>query len=175
MTASTSWRMCAAMAAIVSTCLPVEGASQAPGSKAAALVGVTAAAIVVNSLHEDARKNGLSEAALRAIAESKLRTAGLRVLSNDEYQSESSVHPYILISLNVLVNSQGESYIFSVAVSARRMIRSPLNKEFVPAVLWEAGGLGGGVGGGMQRNAEDYVGDITGQLVEDVLKANPRK
>ena len=74
-----------------------------------------------------------------------------------------------------MVNSQGESYIFSVAVSARLKIRSPLNKEFVPAVLWEAGGLGGGVGGGMQKNAEDYVGDITGQLVEDVLKANPRK
>jgi hypothetical protein len=161
------------IAAIVLTCLPVEAASQAP-AKAAALAGVSAVAIVVNPLHDEARKHGLSEAALRTIAEARLKTAGLRILSSEEYQSDSSVHPYVLVSLNVLVNPQG-SYIFSVAVSARRMIRSPLNKEFVPAVFWESGGLGGGTGGGMQKNAEDYVGDIIDQLAGDVLKANPRK
>ena len=175
MTRSAAWRMCVCTAALVWACAPVAGTSQAPASKAAALVGVSAVAIVVNPLHDDARKNGLSEAALRVIAESKLKTAGIRILSNDEYRSESSVHPYVLISLNVLLSSPGDGYMFSVAVSARRMIRSPLNKEFVPAVLWEAGGLGGGVGGGMQKNAENYVGDITDQLVGDVLKANPRK
>ena len=174
MTAATSRRMCAGVAAIVCTWIPIVGASQAPPSKAAALVGMSAAAIVVNPLHDDARKNGLSEAALRAIAESKLKAAGIRILSNDEYRSESSVHPYFLVSLNVLV-SPGGSYMFSVAVSARRMVRSPLNKEFVPAVLWEAGGLGGGGGGGLQKNAEDYLGDLTDQFVGDVLKANPRR
>ena len=169
------WRMCAGVAAIVWACVSVGAASQAPPSKTAALVGVSAAAIVVNPLHEDARKHGLSEAALRAIAESKLKAAGIRILSTDEYRSESSVHPYLLVSLNVLVSAPGDSYMFSVAVSARRMVRSPLNKEFVPAVLWEAGGLGGGVGGGLTKNAEDYLGDLTDQFVADVVKANPRR
>lgn len=155
----------------------VQAAVIAQGSarKSAPLAGVTKMTVLVEGLDDEGRKSGLTEERLRTIAELKLRLGGVRVLTTEQDQNDPETNPYLYVNVNAMSMSDGARYVFSVDVSLRRLVRSPINSETVDALLWSSGGIAGAGRASMPKYAEDYVSDLVDSFLNDFLKANPKK
>ena len=83
--------------------------------------------LLVEGLHEDATKIGLTEEAIQATAESRLRSARL-------YSSEAD--PYLYINVNVVGPA------FSDRLQFRKTLFDPLTGLSFPAATWQIGAAG---------------------------------
>ena len=149
--------------------------AQGPDRKSAPLAGVIKMSVLVEGLDSEGRKSGLTEDRLRTIAELKLRLGGVRVLTTEETLADSDINPYLYVNVNAMSISDGARYIFSVDVSLRRVVRSPINGEPVVALLWNSGGIASAGRASMPKYAEDYVSEHVESFLNDFLKANPKR
>ena len=83
--------------------------------------------LVVEKLHEDATKIGLTKESIQAAAESRLRSARL-------YSTE--VNQYLYINVNVAGGG------FNVGLEYKKWVSDPLSGEEAYAATWENGSTG---------------------------------
>lgn len=98
--------------------------------------------VVVEQLSPTIEKDGLSTNQLQKDTESKLQTAGIKVLSKEEFLKTAG-KPYLYVSVNISVlRTQITRYIFYIRVEFNQdvsLVRSPM---VVPAATWSVGGWG---------------------------------
>lgn len=98
--------------------------------------------VAIERLSPAIEKEGLTTSQLQKDTESKLQTAGIKVLSKEEF-IKTVGKPYLYVNVNITVlKTQIKRYIFYVRVEFNQdvsLVKSPM---VVPATTWSAGGWG---------------------------------
>jgi hypothetical protein len=99
--------------------------------------------VVVEQLNPQIEKDGLTTNQLQKDTELKLRTAGMKVLSKEEFQKTLG-KPYLYVTVNIsILRTQITRYIFCIRLEFNQevsLLNSPMT--VVPAVTWSTGGWG---------------------------------
>ena len=138
------------------------------------LAGITKLTVIVETLPPVAALANVTEERLRTVAELKLRVAGLRVVSHDEDKADPEIVPYVYVQLTMASNPAG-LFIYNVNLSLRREFSSPINGAWITGVLWEGGGVGSASSSRMPNDVTDHLGEFLDTLVNEILKAHPRR
>jgi len=122
---------------------------------------------------------GISDARLRTMLELRLRTAGLRVLSEEEDARDPDTNPYVMLQVSTLEtsNQAGRStgFAFRVDLSARVFGYVLLNGSRAPLELWADGTMGVGPKDEAGSAIEKLIGELCDSLLNQWLKENPRR
>lgn len=98
--------------------------------------------VVVEPLSPAIEKSGLSTSQLQKDTESRLQTAGIKVLSKEEFLKTAG-KPYLYVNVNISVlRTQITRYIFYIRVEFNQDVSLISSPMVVPAVTWSAGGWG---------------------------------
>jgi hypothetical protein len=116
--------------------------AQDDGETRLTLRGFRGVHVVVEQLSSTIEKEGLSTNQLQKDTELKLQTAGIKVLSKEEFLKTAG-KPYLYVNVNISVlRTQITRYIFYIRVEFSQdvaLVRSPM---VVPAATWSVGGWG---------------------------------
>jgi hypothetical protein len=111
--------------------------------------------------------------------ELRLRTAGLRVLSEDENRKDPDVNPCLELTVgSIRARIEEGTYIgfaYRLDLSARTYSLVGFNQALAQLVLWEDGTMGVGSTDTASNRIEQMVGELADSFLNDWLRANPRK
>ena len=112
-------------------------------SNRATLRGLKGVGVLVENLSPEAEKEGLSRAQLQADVESKLRKAGIKILTKDE-SAKVPGEPYLYVNINLnTAKTEDDVYPYSLdilLIQKVSLLRDP--KITTYAVTWSTGGVG---------------------------------
>jgi hypothetical protein len=107
------------------------------------LRGLQGIFVHVEPLAPQIEKGGLTKNQIQADTELKLKSAGISVLTREEFLKLSG-HPYLYVSVNISVlKTQITRYLFYIRIELNQevvLVRAPDTK--VSTVTWSAGGWG---------------------------------
>jgi len=125
-----------------------------------------------NPLEEDAIRGGLSHDTIRKEAELKLRLAGIRVLSREEWEKEPG-RPYLQVWPKVLKGGVLGGYIYHISLEFKQyvsLVRSSSIQVF--GTTWSAEHMGYTP---ELKDIQDKVKDRIDQFINAYLSVNPKK
>ena len=99
--------------------------------------------VSVEKLTHEIYKDGLTKDRIRRDVELMLRTAGIKILSKEEW-FDAEGNPSLYVNANVLKLSATKEYVYSVNISLKQTvypIRKPM--EITGAATWSVGGIVG--------------------------------
>jgi hypothetical protein len=102
--------------------------------------------VLVEPLQPELKQLGLTEAAIQADAERRLRTAGITIYAS-QTANPSPAKPYLYIHLNALKLARGEDFVVAVQVHVRQTVRSVVTgSQIVDAMTWDSHNIVAGAG-----------------------------
>jgi hypothetical protein len=107
------------------------------------LRGLKGVYISVESVTPEIQKDGLTKDRIQGDVELMLRTAGIKILSKEEWFDEEG-SPFLHVNANVLKLPATREYVYSVNISLKQTvypIRTPM--EISGAATWSVGGIVG--------------------------------
>lgn len=107
------------------------------------LRGLKGVYVSVENLTPEIQKDGLTKDRIQGDVELMLRTAGIKILSKEEWFDEEG-GPSLYVNANVLKLSATREYVYSVNISFKQTvypIRKPM--EITGAATWSVGGIVG--------------------------------
>ncbi len=125
-----------------------------------------------NPLEEDAIRGGLSQDNIRAEVEQKLRLAGIRVLSKEEWEQEQG-RPYLQVWPKVLKGGVLGGYMYHITVEFKQyvsLVRSPSVQVF--GATWSTEHMGYTP---ELRDIRDRMKDRIDKFIDAYLSVNPKK
>jgi hypothetical protein len=107
------------------------------------LRGLQGVFVHVEPLDPQVEQDGLTKNQIHADTESKLKSAGIKVLTREEFLKLSG-HPYLYIGVNIsMLKTQITRYLFYIRIELNQevvLVRTPETK--LSTVTWSAGGWG---------------------------------
>jgi len=158
--------ICFVMMFLVGISSPAVRADDSAASRAT-LQGITAVAVVVESLDDDAKKIGLTEEAIRTDVELKLRLAGMRIVTQDDLLTLPGA-PYLYVSVTVLPPEAG---CISVELNQSAVLRRNGESAF-GVTTWSVGSVRVNPSAQGIRNA---IKDEVDTFLNAWLSVNPKK
>lgn len=139
------------------------------------LVGVKGISILVERLYEDARATGLTREQVKTDIELKLRLAGIKVNSEQEWlASEDRAELYVRTNTTNSDSSPNRVYAISVELKQNvTLVRSPYAKAM--GATWDKAYVGICPRGQFPDIARQAVKDLTDKFISDYHTANPKK
>lgn len=166
--------LCAAI--LLGLIFATQSSAQSPKPKLAKIAKTTTLVIINNT---GPVPYGISEARLRTLLELRLRTAGLRVLTEDEDAGDPETNPYVMLYVSTLEisNQSGRQtgFAYRVDLSVRISDYVLLNGSRAPLELWADGNMGVGPRDDTGSTIEKMVGDLCDSLLNQWLKDNPKR
>ena len=151
-----------------------DGFAQANKLRAESLRGLKSVGVVIRDLNSDIKRDGLNKELIQTDVESKLRLAGIKILSIREWLNEpGSPH------LGVWVNSSKKDesrllYAYTIEVSLSQSVYAKRNKEIVfIAETWSVEDVGL-VEEDKVNSIRDSVNDLVDKFINDYLSVNPK-
>ena len=143
-------------------------------SNRATLRGLKGVGVLVEKLPPEVEKEGLSADQLQEEIGSKLRNAGIRVLTKEE-ASGASGEPYLYININVnIAKTEADIYSYSIDLLFIQKVslqRDPRLMSY--AVTWSTGGVGS-IGKPILNQLRESVNDMVDVFIKAYLSENPR-
>ena len=138
------------------------------------LAGLTGVHVVVNELSAEAEREGLSRSSLQAELESRLRQAGLRVLTVTEALT-SVGRPTLEVRVSVMTSGEApQLYVYSVDLALRQHIRLTRDRTIESyAVTWSENREVGVVRAGHLSAVRAAVRAKVGQFITAWQTVNP--
>jgi len=110
------------------------------------LAGIKKVAILVSFASTGNSPGSVSEQRLQTVLELRLRSTGLRVLSEEEDRNDPDINPYLYLHVSTLeTHNQGGTatgYAYRLDLSARVFATVPFNRARAPMVLWSDDTMG---------------------------------
>jgi hypothetical protein len=151
---------------------------RAQSTRLSRLSGITTLTVLVEELPQSAALANVTADRLRTVAELKLRSAGIRVLSQAEDSAalgHSESLPYVYIQLEMLPPENGP-FVYHLSVSVRKLLPPrTINGSPIRAVFWEKGTLARVGSARMPNQVADDLSEFLDALVNEILQANPRR
>jgi hypothetical protein len=136
------------------------------------LRGFSGVYVVVEALSPQIEKEGLTTDQLQRDAEAKIRTAGVKVLSREEFvKAPGKPYLYVNVSISIL-RTQITRYIFYVRLEFNQevsLVKSP--GTIVPASTWSTGGWGIDFS---LENIRDIFKNQVEKFIDAYLAVNPK-
>jgi hypothetical protein len=125
-----------------------------------------------NPLEEDAIRGGLSQDTIRKEAELKLRLAGIRVLSREEWEKQPG-RPYLQVWPKVLKGGVLGGYIYHISLEFKQYVGLARSSSIqVFGTTWSAEHMGYTP---ELKDVQDKVKDRIDQFINAYLSVNPKK
>src|SRR5262249_21679060 len=116
---------------------------------------------------------------LHTIIELRLRSAGLKVLSEDEDARDPENNPKVELDVTILATGpEGglrDGYTFFTSLVVREYRVSPRNSALVPMHLWQQGRLNLSGPARAGSEIERVVNELLDNMLNEWLKANPKR
>lgn len=138
------------------------------------LRGLRGVKVSIDNFVPEAEKEGLSKSQLQVDVELRLRKAGIRVLTEEEWLKTPGM-PALYVLVTTHENKIGV-HAFSIRVKLRqevKLVRQP-NFRTVLAGTYETNGYVGTVGSSNLRNLREAVADEVDVFINDYLAENPK-
>jgi hypothetical protein len=107
------------------------------------LRGLQGIFVYVEPLNPQIEQSGLIKSQIQTDTESQLKSAGIRVLTKEDFLKGSG-HPYLYVNVNIsMLKTQITRYLFYIRIELNQevlLVRAPHTK--VSTVTWSAGGWG---------------------------------
>ena len=143
-------------------------------SNRATLRGLKGIGVLVEKLPLEVEQEGLKRDQLQMEVESKLRTAGIKVLTKEE-ASGASGKPYLYININVnIAKTESDIYPCSIDmlfIQKVSLLRDPKLTSY--AVTWSTGGVGS-IGKPILSQLRESVEAMVDVFVNAYLMENPK-
>ncbi len=151
-----------------------------PLSSVESLKGLKGVEVLIEELKPELENFNLTMIQIQADVESKLRSAGIQVLSKEENEKfQSSRKPYLYIKISSCkIPSRRESVAFNIGIALNQQVvlrgHSDVKKNCFFAPTWYTSVVGAA---GWQGRPEilDLVKDLTDKFVNAYLTANPKE
>jgi len=130
--------------------------------------------VIVDNLKSDIEKDGLSTSTIQADVEQKLRMAGIKVLTEEEWIKEPG-GPYLYVGVSSYKRDTG-LYAFHIEVElSQDVILSRKQDVLCPAVTWACIGLTGTVGAKKVNGLRNKIKDRVDLFINDYFDVNPKE
>ena len=139
------------------------------------LVGVEGISILIERLYEDAKATGLTREQVKTDIELKLRRAGIKVNSEQEWlASEDRAELYVRTNTTNSDSSRNRVYAISLELKQNvTLARGPYAK--VMGATWDKAYVGICPKSKFPDIARQAVKDLTDKFISDYLAANPKR
>jgi len=140
------------------------------------LIGLNGVSVMVEDLNKDATEAGLSTEDIKTQVELRLRTLGIRVLTEQELKQSLSL-PILCVNVTALKHSGSDLYAISISVQLLERlfeVRQP-GAVVVGAIPWQKEFTAISGGGVLSEKAKDSVLNLVDAFANDYLAANPKK
>ena len=141
------------------------------------LVGIEGIWVYVEDLNPDAKAAGLRKDLFQTDIELKLRLAGIKVLSKEEYLTTSG-RPYLFLSIHVLTsNDNPPFYAVATGLNLRQgvFLTRDLKIESVDAITWLEAGVLLLSRRYLESDIRKQIKQMTDIFINDYLAANPKE
>ena len=134
------------------------------------LKGLNTVTVSFKGFHSDLQRFGVDEAKLRAMVESRLRNAGVKIVTPDQALTLPDA-AQMLVDLHVNV-TEYRYYSYSLVLKVNEKIPLPgQHKAFVSQTVWSKGTYGTVLDTGLLHISED-LGGLTDRFVSDHGREN---
>jgi hypothetical protein len=141
----------------------------------ATLRGLVGVRVLIEDLPPEVLQEGLTKTRLQADVELKLRTAGIKTLTQEEcFKTPGEPYLYFNINLNTL-KTETDHYAYSIDIGLIQnvtLLRDPGQDTY--AITWSTGGVGL-IGKKRLSELQDSVGDLLSIFVKAFLSVNPKQ
>ena len=156
---------------------PAAAQLDSPGARAT-LVGLPGFFVAVEDMDTSAARVGVTAAAVQADVEAKLRSAGIRLYTADEFKNLLEV-PQLYINVNELVlhGAQAGMFTYSATTEVRQAVKLARDSTISSTtVTWRAPATVGTVGStNFQIAVRDVVREGVDLLITAYQAVNPRR
>lgn len=143
-------------------------------SNLATLRGLSGVGVLVEKLPTEVEQEGLTKNQLQIEIESKLRAAGIRVLTKEE-SLRTLGEPYLYININVnTAKTESDIYPYTIDVMLIQkvsLLRNPEQTTY--AVTWSTGGIGS-IGKQTLSQLHGSIGEVVDVFIKAYLTANQK-
>ena len=140
----------------------------------ATLRGLKGVGVLVEKLPAEVEKEGLDKNELQRAVESKLQSAGIRLLTKEE-SLRAPGEPYLYININVnIAKTESDIYPYSIDllfIQKVSLLRDPKLTSY--AVTWSTGGVGS-IGKPILSQLRESVEAMVDVFVNAYLMENPK-
>ena len=137
--------------------------------------GLQGVLVVTEEISPDLEKDGVTQAQLKTrVVELKLRQAGIRVLTEDEWLKTPGC-PWLYLMINSVHGASAWVYATYVRLELRENVKLVRDGSMAvsSAVTWQKG-YGGLIGTARLRGIYETADNLTDEFVNDFLAANPK-
>jgi hypothetical protein len=136
------------------------------------LRGLPGVTVVIEPLQDSAEHDGLTRSQLQTEVERQLQTAGIHVLTQDEWRRTPG-SPYLYVSVSALKKSNG-LYAYSIEVCLNQLVTLLRNQDIQEfAETWETREVGA-VGENQLITVQESVATHVNIFIRDYFSVNPR-
>ena len=143
------------------------------------LRSVSKATVAVSYSNTGTAPLGISEQRIRTLLELKLRSIGLRVLTEKEDREDRDLNPYVNLEVSSLETSNRggavTGFAYRVHLSLRIIGQVSLNKALAPLELWSDNSLRVASRDDAPAQIERMINELSDSLLNAWLKANPKR
>jgi hypothetical protein len=139
------------------------------------LKGVKGFYVLIESLGDEEKKDGLSIDTLQNAVQLKLRSSGILVVSKDEW-IKNPEYLRLYINLNMLKLKSLSTYAYNMTLQIKEYVKLPRETvTFCHVTIWNDSYTGYVSGAKMPGKMKESVVELTEELANDYLAANPKK
>jgi len=143
-------------------------------SNRATLRGLKGVGVLVEKLPAEVEKEGLDRNELQRAVESKLQSAGIRLLTKEE-SLRAPGEPYLYININVnIAKTESDIYPYSIdllLIQKVSLVRDPKLTSY--AITWSTGGVGS-IGKQILSQLRESVEAMVDVFIKAYLAENPK-
>ena len=143
-------------------------------SNRATLRGLKGVGVLVEKLPAEVEKEGLDRNELQRAVESKLQSAGIRLLTKEE-SLKAPGEPYLYININVnIAKTEADIYPYSIdllLIQKVSLLRDPKLTSY--AITWSTGGVGS-IGKQILSQLRESVEAMVDVFIKAYLAENPK-
>ncbi len=136
------------------------------------LRGLRGVHVFVEGMKPEAERLGLSKAQIKTDVELRLRKAGVRVLTEEEFLEWLGM-PCLFVNINTTINQARTTVTYTIIVFLSERVTLARQLKAWGAIWLTAGG--GIVGTKKIREIRGDVADLVEEFINDYLAANPKK
>jgi len=139
------------------------------------LIGLDSIGVLIENLHPAALEAGLSPDQLQTDVELKLRLAGIKVLSKEEFR-RLLLAPYLYVQVTAGKSSNFSVYAVSVNVDFKQMVFLVRDPNVVTmGATWRSGEVIIAGKDVITEGIRGCVRDLVDEFINDFLAANPKQ
>lgn len=163
--------MAFAVVGLITVFSPVVSSGQDGAKERATLAGLGGVHVIVEDLHDDLKRGGLSETILRTDVELRLRSVGIRVMTETEHLAVRYA-AFVHVAVAGLQAQPLAGYVATVNVSLMQHVRLERDQSIrILAATWSATEL---VTGPSTEIIRRSVRDLVDGFANAYLAANPK-